>query len=277
MDLAELSGTFLYCGRRNHPRHGWIDVLGYQNTVVNLASGPNAMLLHLPARRMTSSQFVPVGDCDAFLRDMVEAVRPRSRGMAAVASVMTDTDSVTVEVFDHDIYTVVLASDARAVPGALEQVEPRKRPALNAALFEFYAAQFPDYPIAVCCFDNAEAEQAKPLLLWYEPLDDARLVVPALDCHSGAVPDLDAEVDVDHWVLFGTDATELPSWGAPVAYSQTPAPELREFLPACVVGRYYGGRMPNGDFAIAHADLVRGDLDRVERVRPPGAGRIQPV
>jgi len=50
MDQAEFSGTILYAGRLRHPVHGLIHVLGYQNTVVNLAEGPNAMLLHLRPR-----------------------------------------------------------------------------------------------------------------------------------------------------------------------------------------------------------------------------------
>lgn len=50
---AAFSGTIVYCGRQHHPVHGLIHVLGYQNTAVNLADGPNAMLLHLPTRQLT--------------------------------------------------------------------------------------------------------------------------------------------------------------------------------------------------------------------------------
>lgn len=38
-----------------------VHVLGYQNTAVNRASGPNAMLLHLPARSVSRRNFVSVG------------------------------------------------------------------------------------------------------------------------------------------------------------------------------------------------------------------------
>jgi hypothetical protein len=109
------------------------------------------------------------------------------------------------EVFPHDIYTVVLAQDAARIPAALERVEPRKRPALNHELFEFSADLYPRYLIALCCFDNADAAQAKPLLLWYEPLEHDRLVLPAIDCRTGAIPDLTADVRTDHWLLFGSD------------------------------------------------------------------------
>ncbi|MEW2133186.1 hypothetical protein [Streptomyces sp. NPDC005435] len=177
--------------------------------------------------------------------------------------------SRSVQVFDHDIYTVLLATDPTAVPAALGQVPPHRRPALGPELLRFYADHFPDHTIAVCCFDNADARRARPLLLWYPPLDPDRLNVPALDSHTGAAPDLDAAVPVDHWVLFSTD--QAPSgWGAPVAYPQGVRHRLRAFLPTAVVGRHYGHgqTLPNGDFTIHHRDLLAGDLDRIERLRP---------
>jgi hypothetical protein len=49
-------------------------------------------------------------------------------------------------------------------------------------------------------------------LLWYDPLEHDRLVLPAIDCHTGAVPDLSADVRTDHWVLFGSDDAD-DGWG----------------------------------------------------------------
>lgn len=244
-------------------------MFGYQNAAVNLAGGPNAMLLHLPARSVSQAQFLPLGRADRVLHDMVEAVTPVSAGptLRAMDWMGEDTDAM-VEVFQHDIYTVVLAESAEYIPAALERVEPRKRPALNSALFEFYADLFPDYPVALCCFDNADAAEAKPLMLWYEPLDPDRLVVPAVDCHTGAVPDLSADVLTDHWVIFGSDYAGR-GWGEPVQYSDDkPRRKLLDFLPSRVMGWHFGESLPNGDFAITHDDLLRGDLGRIERVRP---------
>jgi hypothetical protein len=34
------------------------------------------------------------------------------------------------------------------------------------------------------------------------------------------------------------------------------------------MGTRRNATLPNGDFAIAHDDLLRGELDQVERVRP---------
>jgi hypothetical protein len=45
---ARFSGTIIYAGWLTHPSVGSIGVLGYQNTAVNLHTGPNAMLLDPP-------------------------------------------------------------------------------------------------------------------------------------------------------------------------------------------------------------------------------------
>ncbi|WP_055585638.1 hypothetical protein [Peterkaempfera griseoplana] len=265
---AVFSGTIAYCGRRHHPVHGLIHVLGYQNTAVNLADGPNAMLLHLPAGQLTPRHFLSAGRTGDVLHRMVAAVEPAPAAVDDIAWMSAEPQPV--QIFDHDVYTVILAAGPTAVPAALQRVPPHRRPTLDPDLLHFYADRFPSHTIAVCCFDNADAQRAKPLLLWYPPLDPDRLTVPALDSHTGAAPDLDASVPVDHWVLFSTDQAPS-SWGAPVVYPGEMRHHLRAFLPATIVGRHYGGgqTLPNGDFTISHRDLLNGDLDRIERLQPP--------
>jgi hypothetical protein len=260
---ADFSGTILYGGRRDHPEHGAIEVLGYQNTAVNLATGPNAMLLHLPSPGVTPSQFISVGPHGDVLTRMVDAVRPVSRG-AGIA--WMDAGS-GVQVFEHDVYTVVLAGDPTRITGALNLVPEHKRPSPNPELLEFYRDAFPDHSVALCCFDNAAAQRAKPLLIWYEPLDPDRIVLPALDCHTGAAPDPDAPARRDHWLLFGSDETTA-EWGRPVDYPPGMRHALRAFLPDRVTGVEVTGDRPNGDFAISLADLRSDDLTRIEVVAP---------
>ncbi|MFF4351547.1 hypothetical protein [Streptomyces sp. NPDC001530] len=257
MDQAEFSGTTLYGGRLRHPVHGLIHVLGYQNTAVNLADGPNAMLLHLPTYRMSQDNFLSVGSSSDVLERMVDAVRPISARAPADMDWMGWDATPEVQVFEHDIYTVLLAHTPTALPAALAQVPEHKRPRLGEALLRFYEERYPGRAVAVCCFDNA---QAKPLLMWYPPIDPDLLTLPALDCHTGDVPDLSSQVPVDHWVLFGTD--EAPKeWGFPVDHDENMRHDLRQFLPSTVVGRYFGGTLPNGDFSIGHEDLLASGLD----------------
>jgi hypothetical protein len=265
---AEFSGTIVYVGRHTHPEHGPVEVLGYQNTAVNLAHGPNAMLLHLPAAGMSSTNFLDTGDTPYILRDLVNSLRPAPWAVRA-GGPAPDGPPPRVEVFDHDVYTVVLAADPAAIPAALEQVPPRKRPDLGPELFRFYADMFPGYPVALCCFDNADARRAAPLLMWYRPIFADRLTAPALDAHSGAPPDPDALVRPDHWVLFGLDDPP-DGWGVPVWYRRAPGP-LAPFLPRRVIGREVtGGQVRNGDFVISLADARAGRIDRLGRLTAKG-------
>ncbi|MEU6562975.1 hypothetical protein [Nocardia nova] len=266
---AAFSGTTVYCGRVDHPYHGLIHVLGYQNTAADLSGGANAMLLHLPAAApMTPDNFISVRQQGDVLRRMVDAVRPVPTASARSRHIDWMGSGREVRIFEHDVYTVLLAADPRQIPEALDRVPRRRRPRLRPELFTFYAEHFPDHTIALCCFDNAEAEQAKPLMLWYEPTDPDLLVAPALDSHTGVAPTPGAPVPVDHWVLFGSDEAP-PEWGRPVDYPAGMSRGLRSYLPDTVIGRYYGAGtpLPNGDFAIDRTDLFRDEPEnRIRRM-----------
>jgi hypothetical protein len=268
MGPAEFSGTTLYMGRVRHPAHGLVHVLGYQNTAVNRADGPNAMLLHLPAHGMTQDSFLDVGRSSDVLERMVDAVRPRSAPAGGIDWMSYGRAPSEVQVFEHDIYTVLLASDPTALPAALHRVPEHKRPELNPELMRFYAERYPGYAMAVCCFDNREAAQAKPLLMWYVPHNPEVLTAPALDAHTGRPPGMIGKVPVDHWVLFGSDETPA-GWGEPVDYGRGMRHRMRAFLPGEVRGERFSGLLPNGDFALHHDNLVTGGMCRVERISGP--------
>jgi hypothetical protein len=259
--LADFTGTTLYVGRKTHPALGVLHVLGYQNTAVNLAAGPNAMLLHLPAVGLTAGNLVSVGRDVGFLDRIGSACEPLSAGGGIAAM----SAAVDVQVFEHDIYTMVLAPDATVLPSALHQVPPRKRPHLDPELLAFYSDHYPRHSMSLCCFDNAEAQRAKPLLLWYSPTEPDLLVAPALDCHTGGVPSFDVPVQADHRVAFGTDAAG-PDWGYPIDYSPGMRRKLRQFLPDAVIGDVFHGLLPNGDFAITHDDVLAENFDGVHRL-----------
>jgi hypothetical protein len=269
---ARFSGTILYAGEVVENGSA-IHVLGYENTVQNLAAPAgrflerwaardeprgNAMVLHFPAVPGTMSQanVVDTEGCPRILRDMVDALEPADTMFAW--RLQTASAAAPVEVFESGIYTVVLALDARAIPVALHRVPKKKRPPLNDRLFDWYADAFPAWPIALCCFNTAQAAKATPMLWWYEPLAPGRLFAPAIDCHTGDIPDLGARVDVDHWVIFG--ASELEG-GAEVDYSDPIPDDVARYLPTRVVGAEVRRRMPNADFVADTEDIRRANLD----------------
>lgn len=242
-------------GRRVH-------VMGYENRPLSF-SGPNAMILPIPATPGTVTQdaLIPTDAFPHVLQDMARAIRPVTRGFFPKWRGVPE-----VVVFEHGIYTVVLAQHARAVPDALHLVPEAKRPPRNAPLFDAYDRWYPDWAIAVCCFDNAEAGNASPILLTYEPAQPNYLFAPGLDCHTGDVPDLSATVAIDHAVVLSAIGME---GGKAVQYTDPIPDHVRAILPAHVIGAQWRLPLPNGDWRTP-VDAVRAGLFDVRaRVVPP--------
>jgi len=284
---AKFSNTILYVG--SAVRDGKdVHVLGYQNTAENLAVAGrppgldprlwsqvireqgakpvgNAMILPFPAiAAMGEANVVDTSGCKSILKDIVTAVKPRSKGGTLMGGDRSMSFSAPI-VFETGIYTVVLARDPRDIPAALAHVPEEKRPDLKPEIFAAYAEWYPGWQIALCCFSNADAVEADPLLWWYEPAFPDVYFAPALDSHTGGVPDLDATVDVDHAVTFMSTEGRAPS----VEYADTLSDEVRALLPTHAIGRELDTRLPNGDFQIdkATADAGRFTIDRIK----PGA------
>jgi hypothetical protein len=116
---------------------------------------------------------------------------------------------------------------------------------------------YPMHTIALCCFDNARAQRAKPLLKVVRAARRRSVGASRLDCHTCGAPDLEVGEEVDHWVLFGTDEA-TGQWGELVDYWAGMRHRLREYLPDSVVGCIFGGRLPNGDFTIDHEERLSG-------------------
>lgn len=267
---AHFSSTRGYAGEARKDGK-LVHLLAYQNVAQNLAkAGGNAMLLPIPSkpRTMTRANVLDTSKAAQILADMEIAITPVARGPRPTPSPMgvTPKGPPPVQIFDSDIYTIVLAQNAADIPGALNQVKPEKRPKLNHQIFDAYAKWYPGWTFALCCFNNKDASRAKPMLWWYEPQDQSRLFFPAVDEHDGVVPDLKAQVGVDHVVTFSSIA--MPG-GATVSYRDRLAPQLKQLLPKKVLGAKYYGTMPNGDFSVALASLNSGKCP-VERVLPPG-------
>lgn len=268
MAKADFTGTKVCLYATKAPGYGNVQVLIYQNTVVSFA-GPNAMLLHLPTEAQVGPEnFIDTGRFSHILDDMVDAVTPRPRHTMGFGTRGLTMSSV--QVFDVGIYTVVLARNAADIPAALHLVPTEKRPALNPDLFKFYERAYPNFAVALCCFNNSKNAQAEPIMVWYRPTQfDGTYRLPAIDCHSGAVPNLYEKVNVDHWLFLATAGMEH---GSPVNYREGHAipNNVRHLLPKEVRGAYFGGPMTNGDFGIRGPEELIWGLNEIERLPPPG-------
>ena len=233
-----------------------VHVLGYQNTAENLHSGPNAMILPFPAAaKMGPENVIDTSDCKSVLKDYAKALQPQTRGRATKSYSADTLCAASVQVFESGNYTVVLAEDASDIPKALMRVPKNRRPALKPELFNAIAGLYPNWPVALCCFNTTEMMEADPMLWWYEPMNEGILWAPALDAHDGGAPDLDSHVQVDHTVIFGS--TIKPKGVKVYSHEYLPN-EVAAYVAQSVQGRIIHQREPNGDFMIKKSALSGG-------------------
>lgn len=260
---ARLSNTILYAGiarRRGTPVH----VMGYQNRAQNLAEGANCMLLHIPsAAPMDPDNMVDTSPCPSVLEDLVRWLAPGPPpDLASLGAVPGAAPAPVVHVFQKGIYTVVLSNRWDLAHAALAQVPARQRPAISAELLRFYGERFPGWHLALCCFDNREVATSTPLLWWYEPLFPRTLMAPAIDAHTGAPPDLAADVRRDHRVVFGAiesadgESADRPGQPRGIPFRRDRYPDdVAELMPARAHLHGAHGSEPNGDFLLDVASL----------------------
>lgn len=256
---ARLTGTIGMLNLALHPTEGEIMVIGYQNKVQNLTSGANAMILHFPAARgMDQRNFLDTSSTPHILDDMAAAIAGKSRGGDMAKSLSFGDPAV--QVFSHDIYTVVLTRDPSLLAGVLasDLIPADRRPRINQRLFDWYAIEKPGYSFAVACFNNREAQKAAPLLVYYHPRYPGILEFPGLDAHTGDVPDMNEQVDVDHTLLLSSYKMRRGSY---VEYSDRIPARLAPFLPERVIGKTFTGQMPNGDFRFMQHQIEDGQVD----------------
>lgn len=286
---AHFSSTIGYAGETM--KDGKIvHLLGYQNTVQNRnAKGGNAMLLPIPAVKgtMTKNNILDTSKAKHILEDMRRAVSAPPAGRGVMIGGAARKAAAPVQVFEHDIYTIVLAQDANDISKALSQVPQSKRPEMNKEIFDAYSKWYPGWTFALCCFDTKDEAKACPMLWWYKPANEEELFFPALDAHDGKPPVLDAEVDVDHALIAssnkmrGNAQTRVSSNSQPtppiyddshpVSYFDDPMPpSLKTILPMRVIGHSLTGSYKNGDFVFAIKDVRKGNF-RPIRKGPPGA------
>jgi hypothetical protein len=243
-----------------------VHVLLYGNTTENWAKGarPNAMLIGFDnSTPMDQANFIPTTDFSHVLDDAVEALMPKQRGLVSLSIDDLMVPKGVIQVFEVGIYTVVLASGGASVGDALHRVPTDKRPGLSPT-YDFFSQKYAS--TALCCFN--QSAKSEPIMIWWEPSDPNIFRLPGLDEHSGQVPNLNASVDVDHWLI--TSSHRLQQ-GVPVTYrdeQKIPA-DVRKLLPNRVAGRQLTGKFQNGDFGIPAPFVHQGNMTNVLRMPPP--------
>jgi hypothetical protein len=279
---VHFSNTVLYAAEMLQENGEIVHVLGYQNKAQNNAGRAirlggllqklfnrptgNAMILPFPAmpQSMSKANVLNTKSCPDILQNMASALAPPSRQPSRSFALAAAAPQPKVQVFEAaGIYTVVLAQNALDIPAALEQVPIDKRPSINSELFAAYAEWYPHWTIALCCFNNDKAELADPMLWWYKPMFADRLFLPTLDGHTGEVPNLKAQVAVDHTLAVSSYKMQN---GNQVFYTGNIL-AIDSYLARKVIGKKYYERMANGDFICDVTDVRNGQF-KPSRIPP---------
>ena len=273
---AKFASTIVY-GRATEIAGRSVHVLGYQNVAENLAPGPNAMILPIPAATpMGPSNAIDARPFARILEQYRAALRSLMPAPAAGRGLPRGAAPPQVQVFESGSYTVVLVHEAEidAIQLALATVPEVKRPRISPALIHIYQRWYPGWHIALCCFDGGVGGP-EPMLWRYEPLDPTHVFLPGLDAHDGGLPRLDDVVALDHAVALGIDSpSPEPSLrAASIQIPSTLPSELAPLFPARVTGQAsMTNQIANGDWYLP-AIPTRASLQAalLERRRPPGA------
>ncbi len=257
---AVFRNTTIYSAEVQRADEGLVHVIGYQNKAHSY--GPNAMLLPFPAAgRVTRDNLVNGAGFKDILKVYQKAVQrldPTARRAREFSSDLRlgsrSAVAKSFEVFESGSYTVALCEKASALGAALKEVPENRRPNIPYPFLQELTRLYADWPLALCCFNNAEFE-AEPLFWWYKPRFPEVLFAPAVDAHNGKPPQLDTLVQRDHTIAFASYASDRPIDSFVMrAIEQVPFEHQWLFDPH-LCGRTLKGPGGNGDFAVPTAQV----------------------
>ena len=263
---AEFTGTKLYLGKKKHPLYGNIFVLGYQNNVQNLHTGPNAMLIHLPTKQLDKMNLLDMSSNKTIFSDFQKSIEPQAKSISMGFAGPVSRESFSV--VKHGVYDVIMADSAKSIPEAMKFVDPLKRVYINQELIDFYSQHYTDYMITLWCFNNRDMLNADPVFIWYKSIHEDFFVLPAVDAHTGHAPDLSKIVQTDHYVFLGSDQNFDPNTWHEAYYDFYTDKKLKFFLPEFVTGQKFKKSMINGDFVAPFHTIATHGTEALTRYVP---------
>jgi len=251
-------------------------VLWYQNHVGsnNGPSGGNCLIIPIMGS-WSSIRLLNTTSAPTILKDISHALRPAPEESLVLTGSLDRFGGIGSMVFlKFDIFDIVLAENAHDIARVLPEIDEKKRPKLNDGVFGVLDRWYKS-PVALCCFNNEEAMEAKPIAFAFEPFIPEQLMVYTLDAHDGNPPDPTRVVTLDHTIFVGSYITDSEH-GAEIRYSETPAPDLAPYILPKVMGeKLHNTKMDNGDF-IFDVNEVRDGIFRGQRKLPPFAPKDLP-
>jgi hypothetical protein len=251
-------------------------VLWYQNQIGSpkdaKLSGGNCLIIPIMGS-WSSIRLLNTTSAPSILKDISQSLRPEPMRSAKSLAAAGERFG-TIVFLKFDIFDIVLAENAQDIPNVLPQIVENKRPKINNDVFNVLD-QWYKCPIALCCFDNAEAMEAKPIAFAFEPFMPEQLMVYTLDAHDGKPPDPTKKVQLDHTIFVGSYITDSEH-GAHIKFSDDIAPDLAPYVLPKVLGEMVpNAPIQNGDF-IFDVNEVRDGIFRGQRKLPPFAPKNLP-
>lgn len=215
-------------------------VLGYQNCIKNISSGPNAMVLPFPSDiEMGPESVIHTDKKDSsFLETLGKVFNDydgfylnNSRGITKGAG---PASASFIKTFEAGSYSVVLTKSVsvEGIQAALQSVPENKRPKFTDHFIDGFNQLYPDWQIAICCF-NGEIKSEN--MFWkYVPRDVNSFFAPTLDSHHARLPYVDQYPDYisyNHKILAGSTLAKIISSGDEYQPSNIEIPNsLKEYV-----------------------------------------------
>lgn len=247
---SEMRATKIYAGEAI--RDGkYVHVLSYQNEAVSLSSGPNAMILPIPAvGELGPKNAIDTRQFPKFIGDIAETTKLPTLGFGGKS---LRSEAQAAQVFDVGNYTVALGSSIWNALEACLSIPQDKRPTgINPEIVSNLAKLYKDWSFAICCWKGDI--KPEPLLWWFEPKYPHVLFAPGLDAHDGNPPLAGSPVPVDTIITFGS--TLKPTGFAPIRYSGKIPTEVASLLPTYAVGQKINSLLLNGDYSYPTANFT---------------------
>lgn len=236
---ADLSKTKILSYKLDNGKH----LLSYKNIVKNRAGVPNCMLLAIPGK-VTKEDFIDTTSFGDFFKDF-ETSMPRERSLSKSFATLDFSEPVHLTL---GLYEILIAENAKDIPGAIEKISQEKRPEIDQELINWFSNYYAGWNIVLCCFN--ENIESQPIMFTYEPKDPDFLYFPAVDSH-GETPDLEEFVEVDHSLYYNGSHFD-------VVYSK----EVPNYMPKSLSMTHYTDvKMRNGDWFF---DIKNHKLNRVQ-------------
>lgn len=193
---ASLSKTKILSVELENGRHS----LSYSNSVTNTSGIQNSMILPVPGK-LNKKWFKDTAKYSKYLKEIerqAKLSRDESMGIYSRGFDVKGMRSKGIERFNVGMYDVLISDDIRKTAERLGALGPQ----ISEELLSFFETQYKGWNFVMCIFEGSEKMDSQPIYFEYEPFNKSWLYFPTMDSHDGGAPNLEANVSMDHSLMY---------------------------------------------------------------------------